>query len=212
MNLSKLRRYSKRLHHAYMQWWRGSSVDMTWPWHADARNKAFVVATKPASLPSQTPTSTSVLDQVPSLRRRHALIHLFMHTLIHIPLRIACLNFARAEMPSLSPPHWRWCEQERHDGLHHPLPPCIAHPTHRYSPQAQLVAGGRQPSTLNLNMIDRSQIQSATVSAPPEVRIIRPTVPPPVASSRTRMHITDRRQVVCMHLILRSVFKRLGSQ
>jgi hypothetical protein len=126
MDLLKLRLCPKCLQHAYVQWWRGSSGDMTWPWRAASRNKAFVVATKSVSLDSPPPfteanISIMVFDQRLSLPPRHALIHISLHTLIPLLLRIACLKFARAEMPSSSTPHRRWREQERHDGHHHPL-------------------------------------------------------------------------------------------
>jgi hypothetical protein len=126
MDLLKLRLYPKCLQHAYVQWWRGSSGDMTWPWRAASRNKAFVVATKSASLDSPPPFTEAnirimVFDQRLSLRPRHALIHLSLHALIPLLLHIACLKFARAEMPSSSTPHRRWREQERHDGHHHHL-------------------------------------------------------------------------------------------
>lgn len=128
MDLLKLRLYPKCLRHAYVQWWRGSSCDMTWPWRAASRNKAFVVATKSAFSTALHPPpfteaniSIMVFDQRLSLRPRHALIHLPLHALIPLLLRIACLKFARAEMPSSSTPHRRWREQERHDGHHRHL-------------------------------------------------------------------------------------------
>ena len=55
---------------------------------------------------------------------QHTLVHLSLHTLIPFHLHIACLKFAKAEMPPPSTPNWHWhcLEQERHDGDHHPLP------------------------------------------------------------------------------------------
>jgi hypothetical protein len=120
---------------------------MTWPWRAEARNKAFVVATKSASLDNPPPFTDSninimVFDQRRSLWPRHALIHLCLHTIIALLLRITCLKFARAEMPSSSTPRWRWREQERYDGHHHhiagiasQLQAILAHSTRDSSPE-----------------------------------------------------------------------------
>ena len=109
-------------------------------------------------------------------------------------------------MPSLSTPAWRWREQERHDGCYHSIP-CrhrITHATHPRSQHARLVASRRQLSVSSPNMVDRSvrsQIESATVSATPTVRLTRPTAPQPVACLRTRVHSKDARNGMCMYSI-----------
>jgi hypothetical protein len=106
-------------------------------------------------------------------------------------------------MPSLSTPAWRWREQERHDGYHNFIP-CrhrITHATHPCTQHARLVASRRQLSASSLSMVDRSQIESATVSAPPTVRLTRPTSPQPVACLRTRVHSKDARNCLCMYSI-----------
>jgi hypothetical protein len=67
-----------------------------------------------------------VSDQRQSLQPRHTLIILSLHTLISLLIRIACLKFTRAEMPSSSTPFWRRREQEATAAVIISSPACIA--------------------------------------------------------------------------------------
>jgi hypothetical protein len=51
-------------------------------------------------------------------------------------------------------------------------------------------------------VVNHSQLESATVSAPPTVRLTRPSAPQPVACLRTRVHSADARNGICIYLIL----------